>query len=113
MSAIDDVEAINDKLREWIITTSPAAGDITAMAKMNKVVTLHNQLDQQLAKAQLIGLEQANGALAALLNKQGAQISALNTQIAKVTDGIQSAETVISVAAQAVAFLVQVVAVAA
>lgn len=113
MSAINDVEAINDKLREWIITTSPPAGDSAAMAKMNQVVTLHNQLDQQLARAQLIDLQQANAALVALLNKQGAQVSALSTQIAKVADGIQSAETVISVAAQAVAFLVQVVAVAA
>jgi len=112
MSAIDDVEAINDKLSEWIITTSPPAGDTAAIAKMKQVVTLHNQLDQQLAKAQLIDLRRTNAALAAILNKQGAQVAALKTQIGKVIDGIQSVETVISVAAQAVAFLVQVSAVA-
>ncbi|MEI9936863.1 MAG: hypothetical protein WDO69_06545 [Pseudomonadota bacterium] len=110
MSAIDDVDAINDKLREWIITTSPPAGDSMAMAKMKQVVTLHNQLDQQLAKAQLIDLQQANTALLSILKKQGAQVAELKTQIEKVTDGIESAETVISVAAQAVAFLVQVIA---
>jgi len=113
MSAIDDVETINDKLREWIITTSPPAGDGGAMAKMIQVVTLHNQLDQQLAKAQLIDLQQTNTALLAILKKQGAQVAALKTQIENVSNGIQSAETVISVAAQAVAFLVQVIAVVA
>src|SRR6478609_2215368 len=103
MSVIDDIDAINDRLKDWIINTTPAPDDVQGKEQMRRAVALHNQLDQLLTRAQLLDLQQQGKALAQLLAKQGAQVTALKNEIEAVADGIKTAQTVVSVAAQAIA----------
>lgn len=103
MSVTDDITAINDKLSDWIISTSPDPGDNQGAQAMKQVVGLHNQLDQQLTQLQLADLQQQNAALAAVLAKQGALLASIRGQIAGVTNDIKLVQQILSFAAQAVA----------
>jgi|SRR5882724_4378360 len=113
MSIVDDTATINDKLSDWIINTSPPAGDAAAQAQMQQAVALHRQLDQLITRAQLIDLQEQGKALELLEAKQGALVATLKDRINRTTDGIAQAEAIISIAAQAVAIIVQVAALAA
>jgi dsDNA-binding SOS-regulon protein len=113
MTAIDDVETINDKLRDWIINTTPSSGSVAEVDAMKQAVDLHNQLDQLLTRLQLADLQSQSNALAAVMAKQGALLSSLSKKISATANGIQTAEKVISYAAQTVAAAAQIVAVLA
>lgn len=113
MSIVDDTVTINDKLSDWIINTSPPAGDAGALAQMQQAVALHRQLDQLITRAQLIDLQDQGKALELLEAKQGSLVATLKDRIIQTTNGIAQAEAIISVAAQAVASIVQVAALAA
>jgi hypothetical protein len=109
MSVLDDIGAINDKLADWIINTTPGPGNAAAAQEMKQVVSLHIQLDQLLTQLQLADLQQQNAALVAVLAKQGAQLSSIRAQIAGTTNDIKVAQGVLSLAAQAVAAASQIV----
>jgi hypothetical protein len=113
MSAIDDIQAIDDKLSDWIIHTSPSAGDATGLASMRQAISLHTQLDQQLTALQLGDLQAESAALAAVLASQGPVLTGLRTRITAVQSGITAAESVISFAAQAIAAAVKIMGVVA
>jgi dsDNA-binding SOS-regulon protein len=113
MSATDDIQTINDKLSDWIINTTPSSGNLADAQAMKQVVDLHNQLDQLLTKLQLADLQTQSNALAAVIAKQGAQLSSLSAKISATAHGIQTVQTVISYAAQAVAAAAQILSVVA
>lgn len=113
MPIVDDTITINDRLSDWIINTSPPAGDAAAKAQMQQAVALHRQLDQLITRAQLIDLQAQGKALELIEAKQGTILAALKNRIIQTNNGIAQAEAIISVAAQAVAIIVQVVALAA
>jgi hypothetical protein len=110
MALIDDLGAINDKLADWIINTSPG-NDATAIQSMKQIVGLHNQLDQQLTQLQLADLQKQNAALAAVLAKQGPIITSVKKGLTDVTNDVKFVQSVISFAAQAVAAAAQIVSV--
>jgi hypothetical protein len=112
MAFIDDLGAINDKLSDWIINTSPGTDPAAAQA-MKQIVGLHNQLDQLLTKLQLADLQQQNTALAAVVVKQGPIITSVKNQITTVTNDVKLVQSVVSFAAQAVAAAAQVATVVA
>jgi hypothetical protein len=113
MSVIDDIEAINEKLSDWIVNTTPDPSDAASVQDMKQVIDLHNQLDQLLTKLRLADLQSQNNALAAVIAKQGPQLSSLSTRIAAVANNIKTVESVISYAAQAIAAVTQIVSFAA
>ena len=103
MSVIDSIDAINDKLTEWIVHTSPDPGDPAGVAQMKQVIDLHNQLDQLLMSLRLADLDSANAALGKVIAEQGARLQELSGKVTSTANTIKTAETVISYAAQAVA----------
>jgi hypothetical protein len=102
-TVIDSLDAINDKLGDWIVHTSPDPGDAAAVEQMRLIVDLHNQLDQILMKLRLADLQATNDSLAKIFAEQGARLGILSGKVAKTEKHIKMAENVISYAAQAVA----------
>jgi hypothetical protein len=103
MSTIDDLESINERLGDWIINTVPGPGNAQGMQDMQQAMSLHNQLDQLLARLQLADLQAQAAKLGAILNRQGTQLTSISAKINGTANTIQDAESVISYAAQAVA----------
>jgi hypothetical protein len=111
VSAIDDIDTINDHLADWIIHTVPAPGNVIQAQAMAQALSLHNQLDQRLTQIQLNGLKETNDALAAVLKKQGPVLQQLTAKAESTAKNISTVQDVIAYAAQAVAIAAQIVAV--